>query len=96
MDKIVLNVPRWKRIQFWTYLVNEKVPRPIGVTDRRLEKIKEAVLMDNFLWSDVVLRFGAGARGAREFYTEDTPSAKQSRSNFWAMVREKISPTGRE
>lgn len=85
-------IPESKRIEFWDYLLAEKRPRPKGVTTRRLLKVRQEVIADDFFWDDVIYRFGATHVSAREFYGEERRFASdQSRSNFWAMVREKIS-----
>ena len=37
-----------QRESYWNYLIKENVGRPIGVTQKRLEKIKDEVLADGY------------------------------------------------
>jgi hypothetical protein len=83
---------REKRIEFWDFLTTEKVQRPRGVTNRRLAKVREKVLANDFFWADVIERHGATHMTAVEFYVEENRArSDHSRSNFWSMVREQIS-----
>lgn len=79
-----------KRNEFWDYLLAEKIGRPVGVTPKRLEKVKDVVLANDFLWNDVVLRHGGEGTSPNEFYASDSYNAQHSRSNFWSMVRETV------
>jgi hypothetical protein len=82
-----------QRVNFWDYLTNENGERPRGITLKRLEKIKDEILADDDFWFQVIERFGAEHEmfGDLFYRRYASPSSEQSRANFWAMVRERIS-----
>lgn len=90
-----MKVPFGKRADFWNFLTSEKGFRPKGITPKRLEAAKPHILLDDYIWEDVIIRHGASEVTAEEFFSgphtdEHRFRQDHARSNFWAMVRERI------
>jgi hypothetical protein len=81
-----------QRDNFWGYLIREKGQRPRGVTLKRLEKIKAEIMADDDFWFQVIDRFGGTDFFQGDLFYRRYADARsdQSRSNFWAMIRERL------
>jgi hypothetical protein len=82
-----------QRENFWNYYINEKGFRPYWATKKRLEKIKDEVLSNDYFWFQVIERFGAEGNAFASRFVDTFPKANVdgSRANFWGQISERIS-----
>ena len=81
-----------KKAQYWNHFTDEsnKSYRPKKITDIRLKQIKEIVLGDDGLWQELISKNDALDKTPTELKERSPWNYKQARTNFWAMIREKI------
>ena len=81
-----------KKSQYWNHFTDEarRSSRPKKITDLRLKQIKKTVFSDDSLWQAIVARSGALDQTPDELKQTSLPDYERARSNFWAVVREKI------
>ncbi len=82
-----------KKLQYWNHFTDEshRSFRPKKITDIRLKQIKSIVFSDDFLWDKVLSRYHALDKTPAELRETSPPDYELARSNFWALIREKIS-----
>ncbi len=81
-----------KKSQYWNHFTDEahRRFRPKKITDIRLKLIKEIVFNDDSLWQAIITRHSALDKTPDELKETSLPDYQHARSNFWAMIREKI------
>lgn len=81
-----------KKSQYWNHFTDEahRSFRPKKITDIRLKQIKKIVFSDDSLWQAIIGRGGALDKTPDELKEASLPDYEHARSNFWAMIREKI------
>lgn len=81
-----------KKLQYWNHFTDEACRsfRPKKITDLRLKQIKKIVFSDDFLWQAIIGRGGALDKTPDELKEASLPDYEHARSNFWALIREKI------
>lgn len=77
------------RIIYWDHYLStsHKRERPKGVTDKRLEKIKEFILANDLFWQESY-RHGINGFTPIDFHKYRPASYLHLKSNFWSMIRE--------
>ncbi len=81
-----------KKYEYWNHFTDEshRSFRPKKITDVRLKQIKEIVFGDDSLWQEVIARHNALDKTPDELKQTSPPDYLRARTNFWAMIREKI------
>ncbi len=81
-----------KKAQYWNHFTDEarRSFRPKKITDIRLKQIKKIVFSDDSLWRTIIMGFGALDKTPDELKELAPPDYERARSNFWALIREKI------
>lgn len=82
-----------KKSEYWNHFTSgaQKSFRPKKITDIRLKQIKNIVFSDDSLWQAVVGRHDRLDKTPDELREMSPPDYELARSNFWALIREKIS-----
>lgn len=82
-----------KKFEYWNHFTDERQKsfRPKKITDIRLKQIKSIVFNDDSLWEKVLSRYHALDKTPAELREMSPPDYELARSNFWALIREKIS-----
>ena len=78
--------------RYWDHFTDEahRSFRPKKITDIRLKQIKKVVFDDDLLWQTVIARHHALDKTPDELKKVSPPDYEHARSNFWALIREKI------
>lgn len=86
-------ITKEKKLQYWNHFTSDaqKSFCPKKITDIRLKQIKSIVFNDDFLWEKVLSRNHAIDKTPAELRETSPPYYELARSNFWALIREKIS-----
>ena len=81
-----------KKSQYWNHFTDEahRSFRPKKITDIRLKQIKKIVFSDDSLWQAIIGHGGALDKTPDELKEASLPDYEHARSNFWALIREKI------
>ncbi len=81
-----------KKSQYWNHFTDEahRSFRPKKITDIRLKLIKEIVFSDDSLWQAIITPHSALDKTPDELKEMSPSDFEHARSNFWAMIREKI------
>ena len=81
-----------KKSQYWNHFTDEahRRFRPKKITDIRLKLIKEIVFSDDSLWQAIITPHSALDKTPDELKEISPSDYEHARSNFWAMIREKI------
>lgn len=81
-----------KKSQYWNHFTDEarRSFRPKKITDIRLRQIKKIVFSDNSLWQVIIARSSALDQTPDELKEASLPDYERARSDFWALIREKI------
>lgn len=81
-----------KKSQYWNHFTDEarRSFRPKKITDIRLKQIKKMVFSDDSLWQSIIARCNALDKTPDELKEASLPDYEHARSNFWALIREKI------
>ena len=78
--------------RYWNHFTDEaqRSFRPKKITDIRLKQIKKIVFGDDSLWQAVITRHNALGKTPDELKKASLADYERARSNFWALIREKI------
>ena len=81
-----------KKSEYWDHFTDEahRSLRPKKITDIRLKQIKKNVFSDDSLWQAILARYDALDKTPDELKAASLPDYEHARSNFWALIREKI------
>lgn len=83
-------VQQEKRFEYWNHFVEQYFVFGIGggagVTGPRLRKIKRAIIGDDALWQDVVIRHDGLSRTPNELCLYDRANYDHCLGNFWGAV----------
>lgn len=81
-----------KKSQYWNHFTDEarRSFRPKKITDIRLKLMKEIVFSDDSLWRAIITPHSALDKTPDELKEMSPFDYEHARSNFWAMIREKI------
>jgi hypothetical protein len=81
-----------KKSQYWNHFTDEaqRSLRPKKITDIRLKQIKKIVFSDDSLWQAIIARYDALDKTPDELKQASPSDYEHARSNFWALIREKI------
>lgn len=82
-----------KKSEYWNHFTDEahRRFRPKKITDIRLSQIKKNVFSDDSLWQAIIMRYDALDKTPDELKEASLPDYEHARSNFWALIRERIS-----
>jgi len=74
---------------YWDWFLENtpKSERPFGMTDKRLEKVRGEIFVDEFFWSDVYHRHG-GHNDLNSFKEENSFVFEHCQGNFFGMIYE--------
>jgi TPP-dependent pyruvate/acetoin dehydrogenase alpha subunit len=86
-------IPKEKKLKYWNHFTSDaqKSFRPKKVTNIRLKQIKSIVFNDDFLWEKDLARYHALDKTPAELKETSLSDYELARSNFWTLIREKIS-----
>lgn len=82
-----------KKSEYWNHFTDEahRSFRPKKITDIRLKQIKKIVFSDDSLWQRIIAGCGGALDKTPDELKKSSPSDyERARSNFWALIREKI------
>lgn len=80
------------KARYWNHFTDEahKSFRPKKITDIRLKQIKKIAFGDDSLWRMVITQYNALDKTPEELEKTSLADYERARSNFWALIREKI------
>jgi len=82
-----------KKQQIWEHFIATK-PRPAGVTDRRLARIKPVIWRWVFFWRDVAAAHGLIEQTPAELKAAHPEIYDHAQGNFWGMILEAMVRSG--
>jgi hypothetical protein len=77
-----------KKHEVWDHALT--LPRPHGITQQRLDRIKNIVWTDQQFWQDVIIRHGLDKETPKQLLERDSFTYDHCFGNFWAMIRHRI------
>jgi hypothetical protein len=81
-----------KKLEVWVHVMKAAISKeyrmPVGVTVKRLQKVYDDMMNDEFLWDDVVCRHGLLHMSIDELKATDKETYEHCIGNFWGMVSE--------
>ena len=84
-------VHEYKKNEVWDHALSlPKSSRPNGVTDKRLEKVKDFIWTNTDFWSDIVNRHGLIQETIGSLQCYDHPTYDHCIGNFWGQVVEEM------
>ena len=77
-----------KKEEVWAHMLS--LPRPGGMTDVCLARVKSRIFVWDYFWQDVVVFHGLLSMTPEELKVAYLPAYNHAVGNFWGMVAEVV------